>query len=246
MRELAVIVAPLDGRGAPMFAGAIAQSERSGITRPHPEGLGALVRLRDRNWYYLDGRARITLPNFIDANWLVREGKEPAIIGLGPSGWMIVAVDGGLEGTPIGSGAEHQVDLFATSGAEVSAQVWNNGGCELVRLDVEGRRETRHVLPTCVEYPGRLADGRILGIAGMRGTTPNRRGNPEVVIIDSETSAITPVTQTPLMEEVVFVARSENGAERIVFNRRLERWPHEFDLGIYRRVVCWTDVPARE
>ena len=29
---------------------------------------------------------------------------------------------------------------------------------------------------------------------------------------------------------------------RLVFNRRLEAWPSEFDTSTYRRQVCWLDL----
>ena len=107
-------------------------------------------------------------------------------------------------------------------------------------VDIESRvvQETA-VLPECIEWPSILPDGRLVGTARVtsEGDSP---GDTEIVIVDPADGNVIPLTAGPFDEEYPFA--STDGS-RIVFSRRLEDWPTDFDLGLFRRVVCWVDVP---
>lgn len=138
---------------------------------------------------------------------------------------------------------ERRADVLGSSGAEVWAQLESRSGCELSRLDPAARTARLSAMPVCLDSPALVGDGRIAGIARMAGGQPDPHGDEELVLVDPETLAVTSVTHGPAREEVVHVAHGER--PRPVFNRRLEDWPEEFDVHVYRRVVCWTDLPPR-
>jgi hypothetical protein len=244
MQALHVLVAEMgaDGAAAPVVAGTLGDRERTAVTAPHPAGRGALA-LIDRNWYYLHDGERVVLPNMEGAAWLEREGQEPSIVGVTGTAWVLVRADGSLEAEPVaieGDAPERESEMIGVAGSEVWAQLATYGGCQLSRFDPAARTVRTTALPACLDSPVLVGDGRIAGVAGMSGGAPAARGHAEVVIVDPESLAITALTSGPLEEEVVYVTGGEH--PRVVFNRRLEDWPSELDLGIYRRVVCWTDV----
>ncbi len=245
MRTPAVVVVPTAGDGEARLAASLGERERISSTVPHPAGRGALGRVGGDYYYFHDGE-RIVLPNLDTAMWLEREGQAPAIVGATSSAWMILNTDGAMEGTPIAITRDDEprrADVLGRVGGELWAHLESRAGCELARLDLEHRTSRRDTLPVCLRSEALLADGRLVGVARMLGGHPDPGGHDELVLLDPDALTVTALTNGPLREEVVYVAGGDT--PRIVFNRRLEDWPREFDLGIFRRVVCWTDVPPR-
>ena len=91
----------------------------------------------------------------------------------------------------------------------------------------------------CLRDASLLPDGRLIG-AARRSEPGDPPGDTEVVIVTPETQDVTVLTRGSERDELVRVSRD---GRRVIFNRRLDEWPAEHDIRLFRRVVCWAPIP---
>lgn len=233
--------------GARRDASLLMPRERTAWALPAPGAEGVAAELTNGTWLSLAGSQRAELANDFDgAGWVVLEGGVARLAGqLGWSGELaLMGPDGAIEDRRLllpgrldkvlaGQGPSNQLAMI----------VETDQGCELLTVDASSPTAlaiaSQRPLPLCLDTPGLLPDGRLVGTASISadGDVP---GDPEVAVVDPATGTATALTSGGLIEETVFPTR--DGA-RVVFGRRLETWPRDYDLRIYRRQVCWVDVP---
>ncbi len=114
------------------------------------------------------------------------------------------------------------------------------GACRVLEVDartlrVRGTTE----LPLCLKRPKRLPDGRWVGLAAV-SSGDDVPGDVELVLWDPAAEAILQLTVNDEKEETPHLTQD---GRRVVFNRRLPDFPRQFDTKVYRRQICWTDVP---
>ena len=66
-------------------------------------------------------------------------------------------------------------------------------------------------------------------------------GDLEIVVVDPSDASVRAITRGSTRDEI---ARVSADGRRVVFNRRIGDWAPEYDVQLFRRVVCWADVPA--
>jgi hypothetical protein len=237
---LAVLVVDLS-TGARHDVTLLRSGERTSLALPAPDGLGAAVVVNRDEWAFVQGSRRVGLPSFRTAAW-VRLDEGLRLVGQLHGGELaLVSPDGAMgERWPVLEGWLEAV--FAASGGVIPMLVRVDDACDIVRVSARDLTVSdRTPLPTCLDDAAMLPDGRLVGTADVTsdGDVP---GDPEVVVLDPASASVTPLTSGGYLEEAVFPTPD---GSRVVFGRRLEEWPRELDLGIYRRVVCWVDVPPR-
>ncbi|MEM9069566.1 MAG: hypothetical protein AAGE52_13720 [Myxococcota bacterium] len=214
--------------------------ERSYAARPSPEGDEVLIQLRNEGWWIMKGTERTPLPGVSRARWILH-GGVPHVVARQAQTLVLFSATGESVGRPVD--LEGRLDtLVATDGEQVYVQIRTSDGCDYAQVDMgAGRIVERSALPACIDDVSRLPDGRLVGVAEAtrEGDVP---GDDEVVVVNPATVEMTPLTSGPYREEAAFTSAD---GRRVVFNRRLDNWPRDFDMRIYRRVVCWTDIPPR-
>lgn len=221
--------------------------ERTAWALPAPGGEGVAAELTNGTWLSLAGSRRAELANDFDgAGWVQLEGGVARLAGqLGWSGELaLMGPDGAIEDRRLQlPGRLDRVLAGPGPANQIRMVVETDLGCELLTVDASSPTAleiaAQRPLPLCLDTPRLLPDGRLVGTA-MISADGDVPGDPEVAIVDPETGAATALTSGRLIEETVFPTR--DGA-RVVFSRRLEAWPRDYDLRIYRRQVCWVDVP---
>lgn len=216
--------------------------ERTSWAQPSPDGNGAAILIDRGPWLFVRGSTRVELPRYRRAGW-VQLAEGPRIFGQLRTGELVLASPDGSVGEhrPLLEGALERV--FRVTDGHISALVRNQRACDLVQINAADLTETdRLPLPRCLDDARMLPDGRLVGtaIVSAEGDVP---GDAEVALVDPEAATVTPLTSGSYREETVFPTHD---GRRVLFSRRLERWPEDHDLRIYRRVVCWVDVPPRQ
>ncbi len=204
---------------------------RAHWARPSSDGERVLVRI-------VHGPLRVLQPGGPtdilgdDANWVPHEGREALLVRRGDRLRMT-----GTDGGPLSAeltiprrmnfAGVHEADAFWISR--------EGRDCDLHQLALQTMTEEPPIrLDYCLDQLSMTPDGRILGMRDGRGEAER-----QVVLLSTRTGEMRTLTNGAFQEEAPFATR--NG--RIVFNRRLPRWPDEWNLGIYRRVVCSMDLP---
>jgi hypothetical protein len=167
-----------------------------------------------------------------------------------PDGWMIA---GQLDSGDVAISNQHGelrrgrlrvrgsvVSVFSAGPDELAVLEKDDGECTLItaRTDTLAVLD-RNPLPQCIRSPRMTPDGRLIGVANVTspGDVP---GDREVVIWAPADPELTPLTRGSYVEETVYA--TPDGA-RLLFNRRLEDWPSEYDTRTYRRMVCSMELP---
>ncbi len=224
--------------GKPRDIAALQYRERTSWIQAAPGGNGALVKIKKGPCLLVSSNRRVELPAFSRARWVLLSSgphflaqTEDQRIALydrdGQTGGRTARLDGWLS------------QARATDEDSVVVVTSDNGECGLVTLDAATLGvQRRQELPRCLKSPQILPDGRLVGIAevSMEGDDPFDR---EVVLWDPASDELTQLTTGSLDEETVYA--SPDG-DRVLFNRRLEDWPPEYDTRTYRRQVCWLDL----
>jgi len=216
--------------------------ERTSWALPTPDGTGAAILINRGPWLYVRGNLRVELPAYRRGGWVQLDEGLRFFGQLRTGELALVSPEGFVrENRPLLPGRLETV--FGVADGHIAMLVRNDRACDLVQVNATDLTETdRLPLPSCLDSARMLPDGRLVGTAvvSAAGDAP---GDPEVALVDPESAAVTPLTSGSYLEETVYPTHD---GQRVLFTRRLERWPQDHDLRIYRRVVCWVDVPARE
>lgn len=213
--------------------------ERTRFQRPAPDGSGVVAWLDDGGCFLLAPGRRTELPPLRNARWVeLDDGVQ--LVGLLDDG-TLARFDGA--GARLSGGARLGGSLLAAvvSGPdEILLLAREDGACRLERRSATTLARTERLeLATCLASPQLLPDGRLVGIAEVT-TAGDVPGDPEVVVTAPGQAEPVQLTSGRFVEETVYPTAD---GTRVYFNRRLEHPPREYDVGLYRRVVCWTDLP---
>lgn len=226
------------GTGKPRDIATLQYRERTSWIQAAPGGNGALVKIKKGPCLLVSSNRRVELPPFSRARWVLLSSgphflaqTEDQRIALfdrdGQPGERTARLDGWL------------AQARATDEDTLVVVTRDGGECGLVTLDAATLAvQRRQDLPRCLKSPQILPDGRLVGIAevAMEGDDPYDR---EVVLWDPASEELTQLTTGSLDEETVIPTLD---GDRVLFNRRIEDWPPEYDTRTYRRQVCWLDL----
>ena len=226
-------------KGQPKDIALLQPRERTSWVRSAPGGNGAVVKIKRGSRMLVSADRRVELPEFGLAWWV-----ETA------DGWMIA---GQLDSGDVALSDQHGelrrgrvrvrgsvVSVFSAGPDELAILEKDAGQCTLVTARTDHLTVLeRNPLPQCIRSPRMLPDGRLIGVANVTspGDVP---GDREVVIWAPADPELTPLTRGSYVEETVY-ATPDGG--RLLFNRRLEDWPSEYDTRTYRRLVCSMELP---
>ena len=235
--EAIVTLATADGSQADLVL--LEPRERTRYMLPSPDGSRLLAWLDGGDVVLLSAGERVAMPPMRQARW-VELPDGPAIAGqLDDDSLVLFDRDGQQLPGKYRLGGR-LVDLY-DAGNELAALVQDDHDCRLDRMvETTLARTSRKELPSCLNTPRMLPDGRLVGTAKvtMAGDIP---GDREVVVWTPGDDKFTQLTSGSFREETVYATAD---GSRVFFNRRLESWPNEYDVNLYRRVVCWADVPV--
>ncbi len=235
--EAIVTLATGDGTQADLVL--LEPRERTRYMLPSPDGSRLLAWLDGGGVVLLWAGERIDMPHMRQARW-VELPDGPAIAAqLDDDSLALFDRDGKQLPGKYRLGGR-LVDIY-DAGGELAALVRDGYDCRLDRMvETTLARTSREALPSCLKSPRLLPDGRLVGTAEvtMGGDIP---GDREVVVWAPGSDEFTQLTSGSFHEETVYPTAD---GSRVYFNRRLESWPNEYDVNLYRRVVCWADLPA--
>jgi hypothetical protein len=131
-------------------------------------------------------------------------------------------------------------EVIGVHAGKIELLVGEGEACSVLAVDASTLKADPPVaLPGCLWHASHTPDGRLLGIAIATTGGQDIPGDSEVVLWTRGSETFQVLTMGNLREEFPF-ATSDG---RVVFNRRLERPPREYDTGVYRRVVCTKALP---
>ena len=212
--------------------------ERTSWLRAAPDGAGALVKIKKGPCLLVSDSGRTELPAFSRARWVLIS-SAPHFIGQ-TDDQRITLYD--ADGRPVAGSARLDgwlTQARATDDDQILVVTKDGYECDLVTLDATTLRTLgTDAMPGCIKSPQILPDGSLVGIAdiSMEGDAPY---DTEVVLWDAGVDTFTQLTTGGLDEETVYVTAD---GKRVLFNRRLDDWPPEYDTNTYRRQVCWLDL----
>ncbi|MCP4873392.1 MAG: hypothetical protein GY898_32275 [Proteobacteria bacterium] len=216
--------------------GLLARRQRTRWFQPGIGGGPTAVNVRNVGTGLLWPDRGVDIPNLDRVRW-TRTPAGPRL--LGQTGPEVRLYD--EAGTPTGRlELEGRLKAVEPDGDSLLILDEAPGGCRLIEADGRTLRRKRvTAMPICLGGAQRLDDGRWVGVAPLSadGDVP---GDDEVVLWDPAAEMLLPLTANGRNEEVVHPTLD---GKRVVFNRRLNGWPQQFDTKVYRRQICWTDLP---
>lgn len=211
--------------GAPFVLGA---EQRAGFAYPLADGM--LVGLDPM---LVAGATRTELPG-IERVWQLREG----FVGIHGDGRLVRYDKFGKER---GSMTLEQTPDDIIDGGNLIYVVEHSGDtCNLLHVGGDPLAiQAAPALETCIDDGQPLGDGRIVAIADASRSDDIAGGDNELVVVVPATGRVTALTRDTYDHDALHAA-----GQRLVFGRQLPDFPSEHDLRIYRRQICWLDVPA--
>lgn len=214
--------------------------ERVPFHQPSPDGQAILARLERGGWFIWDRGNALPVPAVRDSRFVRLPSGEGRIVGQIGNQLALLEPNGRHdEPWPALPHPLHAVLGTVEGDLAVSLRV-SRSECAIARVGLEDRRfgELSGTAP-CMSYGSVLPDGRVVGAAN-HSASGDPPGDLEVVIFDPATAGLTVLTRGTTRDELVYVSDQGN---RIAWSRRLEAPPPEHDSRLYRRVLCWADVP---
>jgi len=208
---------------------------------PSPDGTHALVRRRREGWAVFGESDPVVMPPFREATLVAFPDGQTRVVGVLESDELTV-ID--LDGAPsdLRLDVERRVDFLGAHPDRLDLLVREGRQCSVRRFDLAERELSDPVpVPHCLGEATSLPDGRLLG--GYPLSSPgDAPGDWEIVLIDPEDASATALTRNDEIDEYPQV--SADGS-RMIWSRRIGDWPDDYDMELYRRVICYADVPAR-
>ncbi|MCB9594764.1 MAG: hypothetical protein H6719_18735 [Sandaracinaceae bacterium] len=214
--------------------------ERVPFHQPSPDGQAILARLQRSGWYIWDRENALPVPAVRDSRFIRLPSGEGRIVGQIGSDLALLEPNGRHdEPWPRLPHPLHEVLGVVDGSIAVSLRL-NRTECEIVRVDLATHTAgpPSGAMP-CLSYGSVLPDGRVVGAAN-HSASGDPPGDMEVVLFDPQTAGLTVLTRGTTRDELVYASSSGN---RVVWSRRLEAPPEEFDNRLFRRAVCWADLP---
>lgn len=216
-------------------------NERVLRKEPSADRRHALVYRRREGWALLGEGQPVVMPTFDDARLVDFPDGETRVVGVLGSAELAVI---GLDADPgdLRIPLEGRVTMLDQHGDRLDIMVREGRQCSVRRFDLAERTLSEpEPLPICLGDVSSLPDGRLLGGArhSVDGDAP---GDWEILLVDPADASITTLTKNGLTDELPVA--SADGS-RVLWSRRIGDWPEAFDLELYRRVVCYADLPAR-
>lgn len=214
-------------------------NERVLRKEPSADRRHALVYRRREGWALLGEGEPVVMPTFEDAKLVDFPDGETRVVGVLESGeLMVVGLDAapGEQRFPI----EGRVTMLDPHEGRIDIMTRVGRQCSIVRFDLAERTLSEPTpLPICMGDVTSLADGRLVG--GARHTVPgDAPGDWEILVVNPEDQSVTQLTRNGETDEIPHV--SADGS-RVVWSRRIGDWPEGWDMRLYRRVVCYADMP---
>lgn len=214
------------------------ERERVGVGHASSDGRAILASRRRQGWGLFDGEETLVMPPLRAAEIVGSPDGDRVVGQLEDDRLAVIGMDGApLEPWPQMDG---RLRAVLERDGRIAVLVQRGRQCALSSFDLSTRALGAPApLPTCLRDAHLLPDGRLIG-AAVHSAPGDPPGDSEVVLVTPETQQIEVLTRGSERDELVRV--SADGG-RVIFNRRLEDWPAEHDVRLYRRVVCWADVP---
>jgi|GEM_PF-3648067 len=222
--------------GAPADVAVLSGRQRTSWVRPGLDGGPSLVKLRRAGSGLIWADGGVDFPT-LDQGYWVRTPTGDRVLGQIDDVAALYDRDADATGKLTLQGRMTAAEF---DGDRLYVMDESREGCRLLTVDASTLKvKATTELDGCLKRPRRLPDGRWVGVAPLsaEGDAP---GDREAVLWDPAADAWVPLTANSFDEESVFP--TPDGA-RVVFNRRLPDWPSKFDTKLYRRQVCWAEIP---
>ncbi len=231
-RQAMVMLDPLTGKALGK-ATVLEEGQRVGWTMPMPGDGPLLGQSRDGVALYSATGPKVL--EDADEAWPTRTGM---LVKFKESGLLSKVDARGETVLSVPWDAEIDEVVEAADGSLYMTQIIGRNVCNVAHLSGDKLALLgESPLEACLWDLAMLGDGRLAATSDVTrpGDVP---GDREVVVVDPATGKVTALTADELVEEAL-----QARGDRVVFSRRLGDWPPENDMEIYRRQLCWIDVP---